>query len=330
MIRFLSPLLMFPLTVFAELRVEETPRHLTIRHHDETVLTYHKVEMEPPKGASKQYRRSAFIHPLTAPNGAVLTSVHPKDHLHHVGLWHAWVNTEHKGRKLDFWNLGKGQATVRYRETQSISGPKGDGTAGFSVVQEHVVLPDEVLLRETLTIRVSRHADGHYLVDYETRQVNVSDAPLELPAYRYGGGLAYRGPLHWNKDNSTLLTSEGRSRQDGHATRARWCRFTGPTDRGGVSLLIMNHPDNHDAPQRQRIWPPDTHHGAPFYNLVPVQAKEWSLQPGKIHLMRYRLVSSDGRMSREKAESLWEEYTGEKELGKADRKSSLPGQRTCE
>lgn len=307
--RFSVLLFLFPVTALGELRVDETAEFIKITNGKQLVLKYHKAEMAPPEGASKLYRRSAFIHPLVAPNGGVLTSIHADDHIHHMGLWHAWVKTVHKERPIDFWNLKKGQGTVRYRETRSTSDQSENKGASFTVIQEHVALPDEVVLLETLTVRVCEHEDGHYLVDYRTKQSNVSDAPLELPAYRYGGCLAYRGPLHWNKDNSSVLTSEGKTRKDGHTTRARWCRFTGPTDQGKVSLIIMGHPKNHDAPQRQRIWPPDSNQGAPFYNLVPVQESEWSLQPGKVYSMRYRLVLSKGSVGPEAIEALWRDYT---------------------
>ena len=33
-------------------------------------------------------------------------------------------------------------------------------------------------------------------VDYDTTQTNVTADPLVLPAYRYGGCIAYRAPYH--------------------------------------------------------------------------------------------------------------------------------------
>ena len=53
------------------------------------VLTYYKAEMALPEGTSPLYKRSGFIHLLMAPNGGVCTSIHAKDHYHHMGLWHA-------------------------------------------------------------------------------------------------------------------------------------------------------------------------------------------------------------------------------------------------
>jgi hypothetical protein len=146
------------------------------------------------------------------------------------------------------------------------------------------------------------------VIDHKTVQENVSDAPLELPAYRYGGPIAYRGPLHWNKDNSSYLTSAGKGREDGHTTRADWCAMTGPTDKGEGSVTIMGHPKNHDAPQRQRIWPSNINDGTIFYNYVPIQETGWALKPGEPSTMRYRIVLSNGKATNADGQAWFKQY----------------------
>lgn len=288
------------------LHITEAADSIVIQSGAAHVLTYHKSEVPPPVGSSPLYRRSGFLHPVTAPNGGVVTGIHPVDHLHHLGIWHAWVKATHEGREVDFWNLGAGTATVRYVSTGAIR--RSPDTVGFTVLQHHVILPDEVVLAETFSIDVRVHPDGHYLIDYVVVQENVSDAALLLPAYRYGGGIAYRGPLHWNEHNSTYLTAEGRGREDGHATRARWCAMFGETEHGIAALTILGHPANRDAPQRQRIWPAATDHGAIFFNFVPIQETGWALEPGKPCTMRYRLVVSAGTPDKEQLEGWFETY----------------------
>lgn len=289
------------------LTISETDAAIVVRHGDAHVLTYHKAEVPPPAGASTLYRRSGFVHPITAPNGGVVTGIHPAGHLHHLGLWHAWVRTTHAGREVDFWNLAKGAATVRYASTAAIR--RAPDAVGFTVIQHHVILPDEVVLEEAFSIDVRVHEGGHHLVDYVTVQENVSDAVLHLPAYRYGGCIAYRGPPNWNATNSAYLTSEGRGRADGHATRARWCAMSGPTARGVAAVTILGHPDNHDAPQRQRIWPATAENGgAVFFVFVPTQETGWALAPGAPSTMRYRVVVSGGAPNPREIERWFEDY----------------------
>jgi hypothetical protein len=239
----------------------------------------------------------------------VVTGIHPHDHYHHFGLWHAWVKTTHKGRAIDFWNLKEGTGTVRYVSTEAIR--RTATGVGFTVTQHHVILPDEVVLEESFSIDVTRHADGPYLVDHVTVQENVSDATLELPAYRYGGGIAFRGPSHWRASNSAYLTSEGHGREHGHQTRARWCSMFGETEHGVAAVTILGHPENHDAPQRQRIWPATAENeGAIFFNFVPIQETAWVLATREPRTMRYRIVLSTGTPRPDQADAWFAAYAG--------------------
>jgi len=162
---------------------------------------------------------------------------------------------------------------------------------------------EEVILDEMLTVKVRQSGDS-YLVDYDTRQTNVTDTSLVLPAYRYGGCIAYRAPYHWNKENSNYLTSEGKDRSNGHTTRGRWCAMFGPTEQGDATLAILCHPENRDAPQRMRVWPD----GKVFFNYVPIQETGWELKPEEPSTMRYRVVISNGKADAEQLNSLWNQY----------------------
>jgi hypothetical protein len=85
-----------------------------------------------------------------------VTSIHADDHIHHMGLWHAWVKTDHKGRHFDFWNLGGKTGKVRFVRT--VSTFSEIDSVGFTVQQEQVGMTEEgtqeeVILDETLTIK---------------------------------------------------------------------------------------------------------------------------------------------------------------------------------
>ncbi len=290
----------------AELRVVEDEATIRIFRGESPVLTYHKAEVPPPQGADPLFTRSGFIHPLCTPAGEPVTGIHPSDHFHHLGLWHAWVKTKHGEDEPDFWNLKAATGRVRYAKTLSLA---PDGASGFTVEQEHVAYKgaakaETVVLREALTV-TARVLDGRHVIGYHVVQNNVSDAPLELPAYRYGGCFAYRAPHHWDRTNSDCLTSEGKTRDDSHATRAKWVAITGPTDRGDATLAVLFHPKNHDFPQRLRTWPADTQNGAIFLNVVPTQEHPWSIAPGQAITMAYTLVVADEKPDPVKIESWW-------------------------
>ncbi len=301
--------------VQAELKVEEREGTIVLLDRKNEFLTYHKSEVDPPEGVDPIYRRSGFIHPVRTPEGREVTGIHPSDHYHHLGLWHAWVKTYYNGEEIDFWNLKKGVGRVRYAGTIELISEKGE--VGFVVKQEHVAYLGEakketVILEETFHL-VARKVGDAYEIDYVTEQKHVGEHELELPAYRYGGPIAYRAPHYWDKTNSDYLSSEGKTRIDGHETRSRWCAFTGPSKDGedAISLTILSHEQNHDAPQRMRVWPPKSNNGAIFFNYVPIQERPWAIQPGVTSLMKYRLVVRDAPADPKDLNPRWERFVGE-------------------
>lgn len=273
------------------------------------LFLYHAKTNPAPEGTSPLYARSAFIHPLATPSGKVLTGTRPSDHIHHMGLWHAWTQTKFRGEKVDFWNIKEGQGTVRF--TGYNWRHRGRAWSGFSSKQEHIAWPGQEretkVLDESLLVRA--WTTGKALVhDYEYTQKNVTDAPLELSAYRYGGGIGFRGRPEWVNDTSDYLTSEGKTRVNAHQSRARWLGAAGTTGENTTgSVVLFSHPENPDSPQRIRTWGKE-HEGAIFMNFVPTQEKASSIAPGASLTLRYRVITMDTGLDKAVIEPLWEDY----------------------
>jgi len=190
------------------------------------VLRYKYGVEPPPAGKAADYAKSGFIHPVWSPAGQVLTQIHPEDHIHHMGLWNAWTATEFEGRHVDFWNIRDKKGTVRFAKCLEKS--KGPVFGGFKVLQEYVDLSApggaRIALNDNLEVRVwniSGAGKGYWLFDWVSVQHCASSSPLHLLQYRYGG-LGFRATTEWGINNSDYLTSEGKTRKDGHTTRARW------------------------------------------------------------------------------------------------------------
>jgi hypothetical protein len=287
--------------------VRKNDSSLEIRIGDKSVLRYNHAPVPPPQGAGELYTRSGFIHPLWSPGGEVLTWMHPTDHIHHMGLWNPWTKTRFEGRDVDFWNLGKGEGTVRFAGFDSIR--PGPVFGQFCALQEHVDLSapggQKPALNETLTVRVwnTGTESNYWLLDYTTSQRCASSSPVQLLKYRYGG-LGFRATQMWHESNSDYLTSDGKSRKDGHGTRARWCNVFGSTDKGDSGVLFMSHPENREHPEPMRIWP----EGHVFFNFCPVQNKDWTLEPGNEYFLRYRMYVYEGSIGPEQAERLWRDF----------------------
>src|SRR5688572_12908260 len=76
-------------------------------------FTYHQQPVETAAGTNPLFTRGAYIHPLHAPNGAVVTDDFAPDHPHQRGVFFAWTKTEVGELHPDFWNLGSGLARIR-------------------------------------------------------------------------------------------------------------------------------------------------------------------------------------------------------------------------
>jgi len=285
------------------------------------VLRYNHAVVPAPKGVDPIYKRSGFIHPLWAPDGQVLTQIHPKDHYHHFGLWNPWTNTKFEGKKTDFWNLKAGQGTVRF--AKFLSTASGPVFGRFTALQEHVALKaaggPKVALNDAFSVtawKLNDKPDG-FLLDFVSTQRCASDSPLELAKYRYGG-FGFRGNAEWGADNSNYLSSEGKTRKDGHATRSRWCIIHGKTKKGPAGIIIMSHPLNHAHPEPMRIWDKQP---MIFFNYCPIQTAAWTLKPGQDYVFRYRAYAFKGTVTAADAERLWQDFANPPKVAPADAKA---------
>jgi hypothetical protein len=285
---------------------------LVVYSNGNPVLQYYHETILPPVGIDAAYRRSGFIHPLWSPLGAVLTTIQPKDHFHHYGIWNPWTKTVFEGDTIDFWNLGDKQGTVRFSGFSSIySGPV---YGGFKAVHEHVVLKDnqsKVALNEEIDVVVWNQPVGRkvHLWDFTSTLSCASTSPITLKEYRYGG-FGYRATEEWTNKNSKILTSEGRDRKTADGSVARWVFVSGTTLKGTAGILFMGYPTNYNYPEPLRVWPENANNnrGDVFINFSPTKNKDWHLEPGKKYVLRYRMMMFDGELTSEDAERYWQDF----------------------
>ncbi|MFH0759826.1 MAG: PmoA family protein [Bacteroidota bacterium] len=289
----------------------------TIYAGNRPLVSYVHSETPAPEGQNPLYRRSAYIHPLRSPGGEVLTRIQPPDHLHHYGIWNPWTRTHFGTDTVDFWNLADGQGTVRFKEyTESHQQASG---AGFTAAQEHIWFKGDgsegVAMNELFEVEVHDSREKSYLVDLSSTLSTPLESGITLEAYRYGGGIGFRATEKWHTSNSTVLTSEGKTRADADGTQARWAIIEGETSvpEGRSGILFLSHPQNQAHPEPMRVWPADQYDGQSnvFFEFCPIRHREWVLEPGQSYTLRYRLVVFDGTMDAETAEMYWKEWSVE-------------------
>lgn len=288
------------------IEVQDDGKAVTVSRQGVKILQYNTLPVKPPEGVAAEYERGSYVHPVWSPSGIMLTDDFPPDHLHHKGLWAAWTHTVFEGRTPDFWNIGAKTGTVRHKAVLAKGG--GPVFAEVSTEQDYVDLltPEpKVVLTETWDVKVWNVGGPdkkYWLFDLTSTQRLSTTSPLSLPAYRYGG-VGWRGAREWDGPNCNFLTSEGKTRIEGHGTRARWCEMNGKVKDGVAGVLIMGNPQNFRFPEYMRIHPTE-----PFFNFLPMQQEDWTLEPGQDYVFRYRYCAHEGAMGAEEAEKMWRDY----------------------
>lgn len=297
----------------SKVQVHDNDGNLIVKIAGKNVLQYNFNEAPLPEGVSKIYDRAGYIHPLWSPKGEILTRIQPPDHYHHVGIWNPWTHTEYKGKLIDFWNLNKGEGTVK--PVSILSTTSNDLFGGFRVLHDHIDLNGltptgaEVALKEEWDVRVWNIDENSWLIDFVSNMNCATDSALTIIKYRYQG-FGFRATEKWDDKTAALLTSEGKNKEDGNSTRARWCDVNGISHIGSSGILFISHPSNYNYPEPIRIWPVGANNGKEnvFFNFNPSMDRDWILEPGNDYQLKYRMFVYDGKIDRLKAERLWADF----------------------
>lgn len=306
-----------------KISTEDKDGALTIVSGKENLLRYVYKKTYPAAGIDTAFAKSGFIHPLWTPHGQELTRIQPPDHHHHYGIWNPWTHVLFEGDTVDFWNIGDKKGTVRFAKL--ISKTDGPVYSEIKALHEHVVFKkgggEKIALNEIQTVRVYKPEEksDYYIVDFTSEMKCASASPFHIVAYRYAG-FGWRATEYWTKDNSEMLTSEGKTRDNTDGTKARWIIVYGQlpgNDEGGA--IMLSHPDNYNYPEPLRIWDKKANggRGDVFANFAPTKDKDWILEPGKTYTLKYRLVVFNGKMDAAKAESAWENFAKPVEVRKS-------------
>lgn len=295
---------------------ELTNDNIILKKGNSEILNYRKSTMYPPAGVDTAYKRSGFIHPMYSPSGNILTRVSPRDHYHHFGIWNPWTQVRIGNHITDFWNIGSKQGTVKFSGINSVI--NGPVYGGFSVKQDHidfrVVKSGELAINEIWDVRAwnVEPVEGvkAYLVDLTTFLSVAGTEPIVFVAYRYAGGIGFRATGEWNRNNSTVLTSEGLTRKDADGSRARWADINGEfKDKGNSGITFFSHPANRDFPEPMRVWPENQNGvGDVYFEFCPTRHNDWQLDPGNLYRLKYRMLVYDGKIDKTTAERVWNDF----------------------
>ena len=291
------------------MEVDERDGLLVLKANKKPILQYNSKTVYPPKGIDSAYKRSGFVHPVYSPSGNILTNIQPKDHYHHYGMWSAWTRVEYAGKMYDLWNLRDKKGTVKFNKV--LDKQQGDVFASFTVKQDHYIMNsfgEKQIMDESCSITAYNMGD-FFLWDFKSTLHPNTPSSVILKAYRYAG-FGFRATADWKKDNCEMFTSEGNKRQQIDGKNARWIYLTGQCSSGRSGILFLGHPENHNAPEPLRIWDENANYGRgdAFVNFAPTKNEDWTLEPDQNYSLRYRMITYDGEMTKERADRLWDEF----------------------
>jgi hypothetical protein len=297
------------------LSVEQTDRTIVLRQDGRDVLTYNKRSPQVPAGIDPVYHRSGCLHPVLSPQGRAVTEMFPVDHPHQHGIYSAWVKTSYGGDPVDFWNSARKTGRVFHQRVVSVFGEQD--AAGFEVDLIHQVVakqPVDVLC-ERWRITVHAIQDDLHCFDLETKQSALTDTPLVIDQYHYGG-VALRGPTRWltsknpKADDSVsspsgFLNDLGSDRIEGNHQHAKWVALWGEIDGHPVSIAVLSHAENFRAPQAARLHPTK-----PYFCFAPCVDDAFVIDQDHPYVGKYRFLITDTMPDPALIQKQWDLWCG--------------------
>ena len=308
--------------------VEDRPgTYLRVRRGGKKLLQYNHGVVRQKEGEVGSYDRAAYIHPLWTPKGNVVTGDFSPEHIHQRGIFLAFRRVTFDELETEFWGLGEtlGRILPDKIEPRYETGP----VLAKLTFHNIGVVSGRTYFREVWGIRVYELAgNDYYLFDIVVKQIPVDpEAPgsqpgvpktMELGQLHYGG-MSFRGPSNWLRRDGRdvtralaegiefpgvewlppeveldVLTSEGKTREDGNETRARWVDYTGPLGDSWGGVTMFCHPENPAHPTPLRIHPE-----LPYLSYALTQNGPVTVTSEKPLVQQFRVLAHDGRPDRQ-------------------------------
>lgn len=273
-----------------ELRTASTSSSVEGRFKDGLAFVYQRNK---PAGSACVSPSACYFHPLATPSGIVITDVAPDDHLHHRGLFFAWLVVRNADTAGDFWGWGKDapleDRLIVNRDVSDLAAEEetirftahNDWTAGKE--------PSTVLLQETLTASVSQSSEAR-VYDLAYRFDAPADVTLGQQAF---SGFALRtrkdAPItvHDPAGPVTLAPPSHLDPKSDWPDRP-WYAFELALPEGKkAGAAVLNHPGN----------PPTLWHNVAAIGLLNpciVAPSDVAIPAGKPLILRYRVILFDG------------------------------------
>jgi len=234
----------------AQVTMQKEEDGLLFVEKGENVLFY----QTEPKSYEGKYERCNYIHPLWAPDGAVLTEDFPIDHLHHRGIFWAWHQVWIDGKRIgDPWEIkdfDQKVADIEFWAQKNNSALLKTKVHWFSDQwkKNGKKVP---YLEESTTITIHPKSGNYRRIDFE-----ISLLALEKGLF-IGGSEDEKGYSGFSvrmvlPEDVTFTGSEGNVQPENTAVQSPgYINISGSVEKDGekAGIVIADNPSNPGYPQ---------------------------------------------------------------------------------
>ncbi|HLJ57841.1 MAG TPA: DUF6807 family protein [Chthonomonadaceae bacterium] len=263
---------------------ETSPTAIALSEGGRPVYVYN-FGMTLAKGFPESMRRAAYLHPVYAPDGTVLTDDFNPNHAHHRGIFWAWPEITVDGKKDDIWTVkGFQERFVRWIAKEA------SADRARLAVENGWYDGDRKFVKEQVEI-VAHPADGNrQALDFTLSFEAVSD-PVTIvgtPDQKKGfGGFAMRFATPDGGGSKTIITTdEGVSPKDGVMARHSWAQISGIYHGKAAGARVEDDPTNPGYPRNGWLM----RHELCCLNVSYPGLEPLVLQPGKPLILKYRVI----------------------------------------
>lgn len=265
-------------------------------------LNYNKDEGKP------------YFHPLSTPNGTIITGLRPNDHPWHRGVWFSWkfING------LNYWEedrvTGQSEGITELKSVK-VKTTK-DFRAEFHMQLSYHPQNETDLLIEDRLVKISPLLpDSSYFINWESNFTAMEDdveldrtpLPQEPDGKSWGGYAGFSARLN-NQLNDVIAINDAGETADLNGKPSRWMTFGMKEDKSKkVSITIFDHPENRNYPNK---WYISLDNKTPFYYFSPaiLYNSKMILKKGEKLKLKYLLLVSSGKQSHIQLQSDWENF----------------------
>jgi hypothetical protein len=220
---------------------QDADGRMELRDRGQPVMAYNYAP-QLRNGAPEIKRRSGYVHPVWAPNGAVVTDDFPRDHWHHRGIFWAWPVVLYAGKKYDIWTLTGG---IESRFGKWLDRKQGESAAlaaenGWYVEGKHVA-------RETVRIEIEP-------LKGRERRMHYDLTLTPLTAFAIAGSQDGKGYGGFNirfapRENTVIRTDAGVEEKDTDMVPHPWAEMEATYEGKRARVRIDSDSSNAGHPQ---------------------------------------------------------------------------------